>query len=871
MQQKITLTGDSITLHNLHVASQYVITVATSADVVLYQKTTWTHPSQPPVPPNPKLEFVSDQTATLSIEPLSINTGPLTSYQLVVEEILATPASLRFKRAMDFRNNSESFQGNKTYQMGRPAKLTSNIDFDNLTDFQEAQERGLNYYITVGLLSTQAAAGMEFTIGDGLDYGGYFNAPLKPETRYKLWVGILSRLDGIQKQTYANVLGTGSSEYTFMTKQTGDDKVAVLKKNITSLALGMFFFLFFLLVVGVMIYLLWKRNWVLPERLEDIKLTSRGMLLHLYKKCNKKKGTRLKDISNIEPSCVEKGEMDISRSNSACSQSALLHKSFCNGISVHEFNTYYRQVTNIKNNLGEEFQKLRFEAKAEEDSSSYVGSSAQNVHLNRSSQALPFDRNRLCLVPETDGANDYINATLVDNLQGVSYIVTQAPLPLTIPHFWRAVWDFKVSQIVMLLSLDELSDGMPCYWPVDGRVRQEGHISITLIGEESFAYHSIRSFELSRNDQNEIRYVRHFQFKHWKPSGVPRDSIRFLDFLRRCQRNTVPSDTCFVHCQCGTGRSGLFLAIKTLTDVCKKTGLIDIKTCVRSLHHERRNLVKNVSQYKFIHEAMAEFTGHEGSAIPVDELTPHYHNLTQVIQGNKLNIQREFESMIKQTHSRHAAARFLSPAKLSTNQNLLNATKPLPHYKTLFVDSYKAMNFFIVGAHPSASHISEFWNLLFSCGCHFIIRIVDNEESIHPIIPELGETKLYGLLSLTNEGIVKISEELVEHRLKCQDNGNSNKEPQEIMLLDLIWPGRMVAPSMKTMLQIGSLVKSRFISSRSKEIMVVEKPSSGNGGLVCVCLYLMEMVDSEGEVDVFRSIKHLRSQVPDAVTLEVST
>ena len=75
-----------------------------------------------------------------------------------------------------------------------------------------------------------------------------------------------------------------------------------------------------------------------------------------------------------------------------------------------------------------------------------------NKTKNRYQSALPFDdtRVKLSVIAGVEGS-DYINANFIDGyMTRRAFIVTQAPLPDTIPDFWRMIWEQESSTIVML-------------------------------------------------------------------------------------------------------------------------------------------------------------------------------------------------------------------------------------------------------------------------------------------------------------------------------------------------------------------------------------------------------------------------------------
>lgn len=80
----------------------------------------------------------------------------------------------------------------------------------------------------------------------------------------------------------------------------------------------------------------------------------------------------------------------------------------------------------------------------------------RNREKNRSMDVLPPDRALAFLVStEGDGSN-YINAALMDSfLQPAAFVVTPHPLPTTTTDFWRLVFDYGCTSIVMLNQLNQ--------------------------------------------------------------------------------------------------------------------------------------------------------------------------------------------------------------------------------------------------------------------------------------------------------------------------------------------------------------------------------------------------------------------------------
>ena len=114
-----------------------------------------------------------------------------------------------------------------------------------------------------------------------------------------------------------------------------------------------------------------------------------------------------------------------------------------------------------------------------------------NKQKNRMVNILPYDSSRVYLRPirGVEGS-DYINASFIDGykvsfLSSVSdklcelvtkerssYIATQAPLDNTTDDFWRMIWEYNVTMIVMLTKNQEKGRQM-ChqYWPEEKKTR----------------------------------------------------------------------------------------------------------------------------------------------------------------------------------------------------------------------------------------------------------------------------------------------------------------------------------------------------------------------------------------------------------------
>ena len=79
----------------------------------------------------------------------------------------------------------------------------------------------------------------------------------------------------------------------------------------------------------------------------------------------------------------------------------------------------------------------------------------RNREKNRSMDVLPPDRSLAFLVATEGESSSYINAALADSfLRPAAFVVTPHPLPSTTTDFWRLVYDYGCTSVVMLNQLN---------------------------------------------------------------------------------------------------------------------------------------------------------------------------------------------------------------------------------------------------------------------------------------------------------------------------------------------------------------------------------------------------------------------------------
>ncbi|KAJ8040302.1 Receptor-type tyrosine-protein phosphatase kappa [Holothuria leucospilota] len=124
----------------------------------------------------------------------------------------------------------------------------------------------------------------------------------------------------------------------------------------------------------------------------------------------------------------------------------------------------------IKLKSKKEYKVLQESVIEEQHCEDYIGNSPENQHKNRFKNLMPVDKFRPVLKSEGGlfGSNSYINAIHLTDFGGREFIMTQTPLSSTVEDFWRLVYDYECTTIVMLNTVDGSDETVVQYWPSGG-------------------------------------------------------------------------------------------------------------------------------------------------------------------------------------------------------------------------------------------------------------------------------------------------------------------------------------------------------------------------------------------------------------------
>ncbi|XP_072606610.1 receptor-type tyrosine-protein phosphatase U isoform X10 [Vulpes vulpes] len=288
-------------------------------------------------------------------------------------------------------------------------------------------------------------------------------------------------------------------------------------------------------------------------------------------------------------------------------------------IPVSEFKATYKEMIRIdpqsnSSQLREEFQTLNSVTPPLDVEECSIALLPRNRDKNRSMDVLPPDRCLPFLISTDGDPNNYINAALTDSYtRSAAFIVTLHPLQSTTPDFWRLVYDYGCTSIVMLNQLHQSNTAWPClqYWPEPGR-QQYGLMEVEFVSgsvDEDLVARVFRVQNVSRLQEGHL-LVRHFQFLRWSAYRDTPDSKKaFLHLLAEVDRWQAESGDgrTVVHCLNGGGRSGTFCACATVLEMIRCHNLVDVFFAAKTLRNYKPNMVETLDQYHFCYDVALEY------------------------------------------------------------------------------------------------------------------------------------------------------------------------------------------------------------------------------------------------------------------------
>ncbi|XP_061572398.1 receptor-type tyrosine-protein phosphatase delta-like isoform X8 [Cololabis saira] len=519
-----------------------------------------------------------------------------------------------------------------------------------------------------------------------------------------------------------------------------------------------------------------------------------------------------------------------------------------------------------------------------------------NKPKNRYANVIAYDHSRVILSSiEGVPGSDYINANYIDGYRRQNaYIATQGSLPETFGDFWRMVWEQHTANIVMMTKLEEKSR-MPSYffskvkcdqyWPTRG-TETYGLIQVTLLDTVELATYSVRTFALYKSGSSEKREVRHFQFTAWPDHGVPEHPTPFLAFLRRIKACNPPdAGPMIVHCSAGVGRTGCFIVIDAMTERIKHEKTIDIYGHVTLMRSQRNYMVQTEDQYIFIHDAVLEAVTCGNTEVPARNLYSYIQRLTQIEPGeNVTGMELEFKRLAS---AKAHTSRFVS-ANLPCNKFKNRLVNIMPYESTRvclqpirgvegsdyinasFIDGYRQQRAYIATQGPLAETTEDYWRMLWEHNSTIVVMLTKlremGREKCHQYWPAERSAR-YQYFVVDPMAEYNMPQYILREFKVTDARDGQSRTVRQFQFTD--WPEQGVPKSGEGFIDfIGQVHKTKEQFGQDGPITVHCSAGVGRTGVFITLSIVLERMRYEGVVDIFQTVKMLRTQRPATVQTE---
>ncbi|KAM4022492.1 receptor-type tyrosine-protein phosphatase F isoform 12-T13 [Anomaloglossus baeobatrachus] len=687
-----------------------------------------------------------------------------------------------------------------------------------------------------------------FTLGDNKEYNGFVNKPLDPHLSYTCFV-LAALEDGDTKKYAASPYSDDIVVEVISTRQQEEPEMLWVMGPVLAVIL---------IIIIVIAILLFKRK-------------------------------RTNSPSNKEDQTPGVKESLLGHSSDPVELRRLNYQT--PGMRDHppiSVNDLAESIDRLKANDGLKFSQ-EYESIDPGQQFTWENSNLEvNKPKNRYANVIAYDHSRVILT-SVDGVpgSDYINGNYIDGYRKQNaYIATQGPLPETLSDFWRMVWEQRTTTIVMMTRLEEKSR-VKCdqYWPGRG-TETYGMIQVTLLDTVELATYTVRTFALYKNGSCEKREIRQFQFMAWPDHGVPEYPTPILAFLRRVKACNPPdAGPMVVHCSAGVGRTGCFIVIDAMLERVKLEKTVDIYGHVTCMRSQRNYMVQTEDQYIFIHEALLEAVMCGNTEVPARSLYAHIQKLSQVPPGESVtSMELEFKLL---ANSKAHTSRFIS-ANLPCNKFKNRLVNIMPYemsrvclqpirgvegsdyINASFIDGYRQQKGYIATQGPLAETTEDFWRMLWEHNSTIVVMLTKlremGREKCHQYWPAERSAR-YQYFVVDPMAEYNMPQYILREFKVTDARDGQSRTIRQFQFTD--WPEQGVPKTGEGFIDfIGQVHKTKEQFGQDGPITVHCSAGVGRTGVFITLSIVLERMRYEGVVDMFQTVKTLRTQRPAMVQTE---
>ncbi|XP_060034419.1 tyrosine-protein phosphatase non-receptor type 14 [Erinaceus europaeus] len=249
----------------------------------------------------------------------------------------------------------------------------------------------------------------------------------------------------------------------------------------------------------------------------------------------------------------------------------------------------------------------------------------ENAERGRVREVVPYEDNRVRLVPTKENSTGYINASHIKVVVGGAewhYIATQGPLPHTCHDFWQMVWEQGANVIAMVTAEEEGGRTKSHrYWPKLGSRHSSGtygKFKVTTKFRTDSGCYATTGLKVKHLLSGQERTVWHLQYTDWPDHGCPEDIQGFLSYLEEVQSVRRHTNSMLEHgrgwpppivvqCSAGVGRTGVLILAELMIYCLEHDEKVEVPAMLRLLREQRMFMVQTVAQYQFVYQVLLQF------------------------------------------------------------------------------------------------------------------------------------------------------------------------------------------------------------------------------------------------------------------------
>nr|WNS50092.1 receptor-type tyrosine-protein phosphatase-like protein [Halisarca dujardinii] len=466
------------------------------------------------------------------------------------------------------------------------------------------------------------------------------------------------------------------------------------------------------------------------------------------------------------------------------------------------------------------------------------------------------------------------------------------PIQSTVADFWEMIWEHKSPVIVMLTRLKE-GDRPKCiqYWSEEINIPYEPgrNLSVVTTRMDTTPSYEMRHFEVTKtSEKSSPLKVKQFLYTAWPDHGVPQYSSSMVKFIMEQIRPEVQNSSApiIVHCSAGAGRTGTLIAIDTTIDRLEEEEDINIFECVELMRARRTQMVQNVNQYMYIHDAINDYVSCGNTTIVAHELGPKIALLSTKNPGqDKTGYEQQFQALedlspVFSDADRSFALKAEAKDKIrytdrfTYSDNCIRTEIKEKYVNATQIKGYYGQNHFIAAQAPMKKTVEDTWNVIREQDCKVVVvlcKLTDEDDAelemscIQFCPSEPGKTTSTDSYTFTALRV----DQTAGYTTTEVSSVVEDEEPVLITVYQYKNWKKNGRPEVSSLLRLMGDVQRSLSSGGEGSLMVMCDDGMSRTGVFITVMSEIDRVKVEGEMDIFQTIKAARTARPYMVSTVV--